>query len=129
MGNPAIGILHKNPEADLNQELLRRYRGKVEPKSYNYNLLEQYLDENFDYRERTVESLELHFLRKVMKQTVLKGLDFRQFHFLSWKIPKASGCIPHSVIRVRLRLPSKKNRVFSARTRGCCMKNCSSPAA
>ena len=23
MGNPAIGILHKNPEADLNQELLK----------------------------------------------------------------------------------------------------------
>ena len=26
MGNPAIGILHKNPEAELNRELLRRYR-------------------------------------------------------------------------------------------------------
>ena len=59
MGKPVIGILHENPEAELNQELLRRYRGKVEPKSYNYNLLEQYLDENFDYRERTVEGLEL----------------------------------------------------------------------
>ena len=82
MGNPAIGILHKNPEAELNRELLRRYRGKVEHKSYNYNLLEQYLDENFDYRERTVESLELQFFKESYEADCPEGAGFSPISFL-----------------------------------------------
>lgn len=82
MGNPAIGILHKNPEADLNQELLRRYRGKVEPKSYNYNLLEQYLDENFDYKERIVDGLELQFFKESYEANCPEGVGFSLISFL-----------------------------------------------
>ena len=82
MGNPAIGILHKNPEAELNRELLRRYRGNVEHKSYNYNLLEQYLDENFDYRERTVEGLELQFFKESYEADCPEGAGFSPISFL-----------------------------------------------
>ena len=82
MEKPAIGILHKNPEADLNQELLRRYRGKVEPKSYNYNLLEQYLDENFDYKERIVDGLELQFFKESYEANCPEGVGFSPISFL-----------------------------------------------
>lgn len=82
MEKPAIGILHKNPEADLNQELLRRYRGKVKPKSYNYNLLEQYLDENFDYKERIVDGLELQFFKESYEANCPEGVEFSPISFL-----------------------------------------------
>ena len=82
MGNPAIGILHKNPEADLNRELLRKYRGKVKPKSYNYNLLKQYLDENFDYQQRTVEGLELQFFKESYEANSSEGDGFSPISFL-----------------------------------------------
>jgi len=82
MGNPAIGIWRKNPEADLNRELLRKYRGKVKPKSYNYNLLKQYLDENFDYKERIVDGLELQFFKESYEANCPERAGFSPISFL-----------------------------------------------
>lgn len=89
MGRPGKCILHKSREADLDIELLKKYRGKVEPRPYNYDCFEKYLGENFDYKERTMDCFELFLFKENYKASYFDAIGFSPISFLILENPKS----------------------------------------